>query len=170
MDCSVFYTRRPDVLRRAFSLVPEYLQTAEDPRAVNLMDYGVALGRRFRALKLWFVLRSYGREGLAEVLRGHIRMAQEFAAAVDADPSFERTAPAAFSVVCFRYNGSDEENKRILERVNATGQVFLSGTVLRGRFTLHLAVGNYRTQPNHVRRAWEIVKREANVLAAQAVR
>jgi len=170
MDCSIFYTRRPEVLRRAFSLIPAYLQTAEDPRAVNLMDYGVALGRRFRALKLWFVLRSYGREGLAEVLRGHVRMAQEFAAVVDADASFERTAPAPFSVVCFRYNGSDEENQRILERVNATGKVFLSGTMLRGRFTLHLAVGNYGTRPEHVWRAWEIVKREANVLAAQAVR
>jgi aromatic-L-amino-acid decarboxylase len=170
MDCSVFYTRRPDVLRRAFSLIPEYLQTAEDPRAVNLMDYGVALGRRFRALKLWFVLRSYGREGLAEVLRGHVRMAQEFAAAVDADPSFERTAPAPFSVVCFRYNGTDDENKRILERVNATGKVFLSGTVLHGRFTLHLAVGNYGTRPEHVQRAWATVKREAGALTAQAGR
>lgn len=168
MDCSVFYTRRPEVLRQAFSLIPEYLQTAQDPRAVNLMDYGVALGRRFRALKLWFILRSYGREGLAEVLRGHVRMAQEFAAAVDADPSFERTAPAPFSVVCFRYKGTDDENKRILEQVNATGEVFLSGTVLRGRFTLHLAVGNYGTRPEHVRRAWETVKREANALAAQA--
>jgi aromatic-L-amino-acid decarboxylase len=170
MDCSVFYTRRPDVLRRAFSLIPEYLQTAEDPRAVNLMDYGVALGRRFRALKLWFVLRSYGREGLAEVLRGHIRMAREFAAKVDADPSFERTAPAPFSVVNFRYKGSDDENKRILERVNAAGEVFLSGTVLRGRFTMHLAVGNYGTRPEHVGRAWEAVKREAHALTAQAAR
>lgn len=170
VDCSIFYTRRPEVLRRAFSLVPEYLQTAQDPRAVNLMDYGVALGRRFRALKLWFVLRSYGREGLAEVLRGHIRMAQELAAAVDADPSFERTAPAPFSVVCFRYKGTDDENKRILEAVNATGEVFLSGTVLRGRFTLHLAVGNYGTTPQHVERAWELVRREAGALAAQVGR
>jgi aromatic-L-amino-acid decarboxylase len=170
MDCSVFYTRRPEVLRRAFSLIPEYLQTAQDPRAVNLMDYGVALGRRFRALKLWFVLRSYGREGLAEVLRGHVRMAQDLAAAVDADSSFERTAPSPFSVVCFRYKGSDEENQRILERVNATGKVFLSGTVLRGRFTLHLAVGNYGTRPEHVRRAWETVKEEAHALSAQAGR
>ena len=115
-----------------------------------------------------FVLRSYGREGLADMLRGHVRMAQEFAAAVDADPSFERTAPSPFSVVCFRYKGTDDQNKGILERVNATGQVFLSGTVLRGRFSLHLAVGNYGTRPEHVRRAWDAVQREANALAAQA--
>ncbi len=163
MDCSAFYTRRPEILRRAFSLVPEYLQTAQDPRAVNLMDYGVSLGRRFRALKLWFVLRSYGREGLAAVVRSHIAMAQEFAKWVDADPCFERTAPAPFSVVNFRFNGSDDENRAILDRVNATGEVFLSGTVLHGRFTMHLAIGNHGTRPEHVARAWEIVRREAGV-------
>ncbi len=157
MDCSVFYTCRPEILKRAFSLVPEYLQTIGHPRAVNLMDYGVPLGRRFRALKLWFVLRSYGREGLAEMLRGHIRMAQEFADAIDADPRFERAAPSPFSVVNFRYKGTDEDNRQILERVNSTGEVFLSSTVLRGRFVLHLAVGNYATRPEHVRRAWDLL-------------
>jgi aromatic-L-amino-acid decarboxylase len=162
MDCSIFYTRRPEILRRAFSLIPEYLQTADNPRAVNLMDYGVPLGRRFRALKLWFVLRSYGREGIAEMIRGHVRLAQAFAAMVDADPRFERTAPSPFSVVCFRYKGSDDENRRILERVNATGEVFLSGTVLRGKFSLHLAVGNYGTRLEHVARAWELLKKAAD--------
>jgi aromatic-L-amino-acid decarboxylase len=161
MDCSVFYTRRPEILRRAFSLIPEYLQTAPDPRAVNLMDYGVSLGRRFRALKLWFVLRSFGREGLAGVLRRQIEMAQEFARWVDADPCFERVAPVPFSVVNFRRRGSDEENRAILERVNATGEVFLSGTVLRGRFAMHLAIGNYGTRVEHVARAWELLRREA---------
>jgi aromatic-L-amino-acid decarboxylase len=164
MDCSVFYTRRPDILRRAFSLVPEYLQSAQDPRAVNMMDYGVPLGRRFRALKLWFVLRSYGREGLAEVIRGHIAMAQELARWVDADSRFERTAPSPFSVVNFRYNGSDDENRAIIDRVNATGEIFLSGTVLRGRFTMRLAIGNYGTRPEHIARAWELVRQEARVL------
>jgi len=161
MDCSVFYTRRPEILRRAFSLVPEYLQTSDDSRAVNLMDYGVALGRRFRALKLWFVLRSYGREGLAAVLREHVRLAQELAAEVDAHPQFERTAPSPFSVVCFRYRGTDDENRRILECVNASGEVFLSGTVLHGRFTLHLAVGNLGTTRAHVQKAWERVQSAA---------
>ncbi|HWD00331.1 MAG TPA: pyridoxal-dependent decarboxylase [Candidatus Sulfopaludibacter sp.] len=158
VDCSVFYTSHPDVLRRAFSLVPAYLQTTEDPRAVNLMDYGVPLGRRFRALKLWFVMRSFGREGLAAVIREHVRLAQELAGQVDADDRFERTAPTPFSVVCFRYKGTDEENRRIQEAVNATGEIFISGTVLHGRFTLRLAVGNQATTVKHVQRAWELVK------------
>src|SRR6185503_14090199 len=113
-----------------------------------------------RALKLWFVLRSYGREGICKVLREHIRLVQELASQVDADPQFERTAPAPFSVVCFRYKGTDEENRRILDRVNASGEVFLSGTVLNGRFTLRLAIGNYATTRAHVQRAWELVRSE----------
>jgi aromatic-L-amino-acid decarboxylase len=157
IDCSVFYTARPDVLRRAFSLIPEYLQTHEDPRAVNLMDYGVPLGRRFRALKLWFIMRSFGREGLAEMVRSHVRMAQDLAREIAAEPRFEITAPHPFSVVCFRYRGTDDENRQLLERVNATGEVFLSGTVLKGRFTLRLAVGNYNTTAKHIARAWELV-------------
>jgi aromatic-L-amino-acid decarboxylase len=164
MDCSIFYTRRPEVLRRAFSLIPEYLQSAEHPRAVNLMDYGIPLGRRFRALKLWFVLRSFGLEGLRAVLRKHIGLAQEFARLVDNDPEFERTAPTPFSVVCFRYKGSDEENRRIQEAVNATGEVFISGTVLRGRFSLRLAIGNLRTEREQVERAWELIKEQCGPL------
>ena len=158
MDCSVFYTRRPEVLRRAFSLVPEYLETQADPRAVNLMDYGVPLGRRFRALKLWFVLRSYGREGLAAMLREHVRLAQWFAREVEADSRFELAAPVRFSVVNFRYKGSDESNRRILERVNAAGDVFLSSTVLSGKYTMHLAVGNQFTGQRHVQRAWDLLR------------
>src|SRR3954469_7151863 len=164
MDCSIFYTRRPEILRRAFSLVPEYLQSAPDPRAINLMDYGVPLGRRFRALKLWFVLRSFGRAALAEVIRGHIAMAQEFARWVDADPLFERTAPAPFSVVNFRYNGTDDQNRAIIDCVNAAVEAFLSGTVLRGRFTMRVAIGNVRTRPETLARVWEIVKASASKL------
>ena len=159
VDCSILYTRRPDVLRRAFSLVPEYLETAADPRAVNMMDYGVPLGRRFRALKLWFILRSYGREGLAAVIREHVRLAQEFACKVQADPRFELAAPVRFSVVNFRYKGTDDENRAILERVNAAREVFLSSTVLNGRFTLHLAIGNVATKAEHVERAWELLQK-----------
>jgi aromatic-L-amino-acid decarboxylase len=158
MDCSVFYTSRPDVLRRAFSLIPEYLVTAGDPRAVNLMDYGVPLGRRFRALKLWFVLRAYGREGLAAAIREHVRLAHVFADLVKADARFELAAPVRFSVVNFRYRGSDDDNRRILEQVNAPGDVFVSSTVLHGKFTMHLAVGNFQTAERHVRRAWELVR------------
>jgi len=163
MDCSIFYTRRPDILRRAFSLIPEYLQTAQDPRAINLMDYGIPLGRRFRALKLWFILRSFGREALAARIRAHIEMAQTFAREIDAHPAFERVAPAPFSVVNFRYTGSDDDNRRILEKLNSTGEVFLSSTVLKNRFTLHLAVGNYGTTPQHIAKAWSLLKSAAGV-------
>lgn len=158
MDLSAFYTRRPDILRRAFSLVPEYLRTAEDPRAVNLMDYGVPLGRRFRSLKLWFVLRYFGREGITELLRAHVRMAREFAAWVDADPRFERVAPVPLSAVCFRLKGSDEENEALLERVNATGKFFLSHTVLNGRFVIRVAIGNLATTREDIEQAWELIR------------
>ncbi|MFN7994236.1 MAG: pyridoxal-dependent decarboxylase [Bryobacteraceae bacterium] len=162
VDLSVFYTRRPDILRRAFSLVPEYLRTAEHPRALNFMDYGVPLGRRFRALKLWFVMRYYGRERLAELIRSQIRWASELAQAVRADERFELAAPAPFSVVCFRYKGSDEENRRLLHAVNSSGEFFLSHTVLHGKFTLHLAIGNMGTSREHVMRAWEAIRRAVN--------
>jgi aromatic-L-amino-acid decarboxylase len=158
MDLSSFYTRRPEVMRRAFALIREYLQAGEATRAVNMMEYGVPLGRRFRALKLWFIIRYYGREGLAKVIRNHVEWAQELAALVDADPDFERAAPTPFSAVCFRYKGSDEENQAILERVNASGEVFLSQTTLHGRYTLHLAIGNMGTTRSHVMRAWELVR------------
>jgi len=161
VDCSAFFTRRPEILRRAFSLVPEFLRTSQDPRAVNLMDYGVPLGRRFRALKLWFVMRYYGREGLAHVIREQCGWARELAAIVDADADFERCAPTPFSVVCFRHKSGDDENRALLDRVNASGEVFLSHTVLCGKFVLRLAIGNMGTTREHVMRAWEIVKQAA---------
>jgi aromatic-L-amino-acid/L-tryptophan decarboxylase len=161
VDLSILYTRRPEILRRAFSLVPEYLRTADDPRATNYMDYGVPLGHRFRALKLWFVLRYYGREGLAGMIRNQIGWAQELAAQIDAHANFERTAPTPFSTLCFRHKGTDEDNRKILERVNASGQVFLSHTVLRGQYCLRLAIGNMKTTRDHVQRAWELVQSAA---------
>jgi aromatic-L-amino-acid decarboxylase len=158
MDCSVFYTRRPEVLRRAFSLVPEYLRSQDHPRVVNLMDYGVPLGRRFRALKLWFVMRAFGREGIAAIIREHCRLARELACRIDADPRFERVAPVNFSVVCFRYKGSEEENQAIVERVNASGDAFISPTVLNGKLTLRVAIGNLGTKQVHVARVWDLVR------------
>jgi len=158
MDCSVFYSRHPEVLRRAFSLVPDILRTKADPRAVNLMDYGVPLGRRFRALKLWFILRSYGREGLANIIREHVRMAHEFVLQVESDTRFERVAPTPFSTVCFRYKGTDDENRAILERVNASGEVFLSGTSVAGRYILRLTIGNRATTARQVDRAWQLIQ------------
>jgi aromatic-L-amino-acid decarboxylase len=161
IDLSAFYTRRPDILRRAFSLTPDYLKTQDDPRAHNLMDYGVPLGHRFRALKLWFVMRYFGRERVEAMLRSHIQWARDFGALVDAHPKFERVAPVPLSVVCFRYKGSDDENRAIIEKVNASGRVFIASTVLNGRLTLRLAIGNLETTWNDVREAWELLQKAA---------
>ena len=166
-DLSAFYCRRMDLLRQAFSLTPEYLRTTEAGAVKNLMDTGVQLGRRFRALKLWIILRFFGAEGIRARLVEHIRLAQVFAGWVDADPDFERLAPAPFSVVCFRAKPRGREwlegelevlNQALLDAMNATGEVFLSHTKLNGRFTLRLAVGNLRTEERHVARAWELAK------------
>jgi len=161
MDCSCFWSRRPEDLRRAFSLVPEYLRTS-DAAEVNLMDYSPVLGRRFRALKLWAVLRCHGREGLQRLIREHVRLAASFEAWVRDAPGWEVCAPRPFSVVCFRRAGSDQMNAALLERVNRTGEVFLSGTMLDGRYVLRLAIGNARTTEQDVRRAWEVLRREAD--------
>ena len=165
-DLSVLYCRRMDRIRQAFSLTPEYLKTAEAASVRNLMDTGIQLGRKFRALKLWMVVRHFGAEGLRARLSEHIRLAQLFASWVDENPDFERVAPAPFSVVCFRAHGSDELNERLLERVNATGEVFLSHTRLSGRYVLRLAIGNLHTTEQHVRRAWALLQAQAAELQA----
>jgi aromatic-L-amino-acid decarboxylase len=175
-DLSAFFCRRMDVVRQAFSLVPEYLQTAEGTQGVrNLMDTGIQLGRRFRALKLWMVLRHFGAEGIRSALAEHIRLAQRFAQWVDEDPDFERVAPVPFSVVCFRarpgdFHGSAPEldafNAQLLDAVNSSGEVFLSHTRLNGRFVLRLAVGHLRTTEAHVARAWAILRTHTAQLAA----
>jgi aromatic-L-amino-acid decarboxylase len=171
MDCSVLYTSRPDVLRAAFSLVPEYLRTAEEGSARNLMDYGVALGRRFRALKLWFVIRYFGTEKIAGILREHIALAAGFEHWIEEEADFQLLAPRNFSVVVFRYqpgNLSDdalnELNARILDAVNASGEIFISHTKLRGRYALRLAIGNIRTADRHVQRAWELIREQARAI------
>ena len=157
MDCSLLWTRKPEALRAAFSLVPEYLRTSDE--AENLSDYGPALGRRFRSLKLWAVLRCYGREGLQARIREAIRLAELFEGLVRAEPGWEVCAPRAFSVVCFRTSGSDDENEDLLARANATGELFISHTRLDGRYVLRLAIGNERTTEADVRRAWDVLKR-----------
>jgi aromatic-L-amino-acid/L-tryptophan decarboxylase len=169
IDLSAMFTRRPDVLKRAFALVPEYLVTREQDEVVNLMDYGVQLGRRFRALKLWMVIRAFGAEGLAERVRFHVALAQELAAWVRAEPGWEVAAPHPLSLVCFRYapDGVSEAernalNERIMADVNASGEAFLSHTKLNGRFVLRLAIGNLRTERRHVLRAWELLRRSAH--------
>lgn len=162
VDLSAFYTRRPDILRRAFSLSADYLYTAENTRELNLMDYGIPLGRRFRSLKLWFLMRYFGRERIQQALRNHIAWADRLAKLVEGDTRFEISAPHPFSVVCFRYKGTDEENKRILEAANATGEVFLSSTVLKGHVVLRVAIGNLGTTWEDVERAWRLIKAAAN--------
>jgi aromatic-L-amino-acid decarboxylase len=168
VDLSAFYTRKPEILRRAFSLIPEYLRPQEDPRAINYMDYGVPLGRRFRSLKFWFVLRYFGREGLQQLIRSHVAMAQEFAGWIDAHPQFERVAPVPFSVVCFRFKGTDEQNHAILEAVNDTGKVFLSHTSLNGQYVMRVAIGNLGTTRQDVKLAWELIQQAAGTQQSAA--
>jgi aromatic-L-amino-acid decarboxylase len=161
MDCSLLWTRRPEDFRTAFSLVPEYLRTPDAEDALSLSEYGPALGRRFRALKLWAVLRCHGRSGLQEHIRRGIALAATFERWVAEETGWELCAPRPFSVVCFRHAGSDEHNRELLERVNASGEIFISGCVLNGRYALRLAVGNMRTTEDDVRCAWDVLRREA---------
>lgn len=185
VDLSALYCRRMDVLRAAFALTPDYLVTPEASSVRNLMDTGVPLGRRFRALKLWMVMRSFGASGLRAHIGRHIELAQTFASWVDAHPEFRRVAPAPFSVVCFRWepavptdpsdgaDGSDrgdadardrrrdDLNAALLDAVNQSGDVFLSHTRLDGRFVIRLAIGHERTTVTHVARAWTLLREHA---------
>ena len=163
MDCSLLWTRRPEQLRAAFSLVPEYLRTGDE--AESLSDYGPALGRRFRSLKLWTVLRCYGREGLQQRIRNAVRLAELFEGWVRDEPGWEVSAPRHFSVVCFRRDGTDEENEAIVGRLNRSGEAFLSHTRLNGRYVIRLAVGNERTTQHDVLRAWKGIRQVAENLA-----
>jgi aromatic-L-amino-acid/L-tryptophan decarboxylase len=173
MDLSVLFLKDESVVRRAFGLVPEYL-TTPDANAVNYMDYGLQLGRRFRALKLWFVLRHLGADGIRQKLRRHIELAQEYASWLRAEPDWEVLAPHPLSVVCFRYApaGLDETalealNAAIMHAVNATGELFISHTKIDGRYAIRLAIGNLRTQRADVEHAWRILKREALQAASE---
>jgi aromatic-L-amino-acid/L-tryptophan decarboxylase len=168
IDCSALYTRRPEVLKRAFALVPEYLTTSAKDTVLNYMDYGFQLGHRFRALKLWAVIRIFGGAGLAERVRHHCALAREFASWVDEDPQWQRAAPVPFSVVCFRFappgispEGADSLTSAILEYVNASGRAYLSHTKLAGRYVLRLAIGNIRTERRHVAEAWQLLREAA---------
>jgi aromatic-L-amino-acid decarboxylase len=163
VDLSVLYCRKMDVLRGAFSLVPEYLRTGEGEEVKNFMDYGPQLGRRFRALKFWFVMRYFGVEGLQSRIRNQIALAREFAEWVDRSEKFERLAPVPFSLVCFRAHPQsvpneadlDVLNERLMDEVNRRGRVYLSHTKLAGKLTLRLAIGNIRTTRDHVKLAWD---------------
>ncbi len=166
IDCSVLYTTRPDILRRASSLSAEYTRTPEDEEVVNYNEYGVQLGRRFRALKLWYVLRFYGRRGIIAMLRESLRLAQLFKNLVEADDKFELAAPVPFSLVCFRYRGDNAANRNLLDELNRSGKAFLSHTVLDGKFVLRCAIGNFQTNEADVRETWDLIRQTAARLSA----
>jgi len=166
-DCSAYFVKEPDLLVRTFEIHPEYLKTGVDSQVKNYRDWGIALGRRFRALKLWFVLRYYGIEGIQEMVRKHIELAQSFKDKVEGSPSFELMAPVPLSLVCFRLNdGSSEEelnrmNRRLLEAVNQTGKLHMTHTTLKGKYVIRLCVASRTTEKKDVERAWELIDEKA---------
>ena len=168
-DCSAYFVRDVDALVRTFQVSPEYLRTTHDAAVANFRDWGIQLGRRFRALKLWFVIRSYGVEGLQTILRRHIALAREFRAAVEREPNFEVMAPSPFGLVCFRHRPAgmpdgeelDAHNRRLLARVNAAGPVHLTHTVLAGRYAIRMAIGQWQTEQRHVDEAWRLIRTSA---------
>jgi aromatic-L-amino-acid/L-tryptophan decarboxylase len=169
MDCSVLFARKPEAIRAAFSLTPVYLRTAEEGQATNLMDYGLALGRRMRSLKLWFVMRYFGRSGLQSRLREHVRLAKWFAAQVEMTDPWEAVGPTHFGTCVFRFaphdlepTESDRLNQRILDRVNDSGEAFLSQTVQLDRVWLRMSIGHLRTDETQVRRVWELLTNAAS--------
>jgi len=173
-DCSAWYVKDPAHLERTLAIDPTYLQTDQDPFVHNYRDWGIPLGRRFRALKLWFVLRSFGARRLREMVAAHIALAQEFAAWIDADAEWERLAPVPLNTVCFRLRpaGADPEtcnrlNTALRDRVNAEGTTYLTQTTLDGVATLRLAVGQTKTERRHVEEAWTILRREAAALLTE---
>ncbi len=174
IDASALYTRHPDVFRRAFSLVPDYLTTPVQGQVVDLMDYGVQLGRRFRALKLWWVLRCFGLAGIQNRIRDHISMAAHFASWVDDNPDFERLAPHPFSVICFRARPdtvADDEldrlNMELMERINASGEIFLSHTKLDGKVSLRVAIGNLGTTESDLERCRQLLQESLACLSSR---
>ncbi|MCP5064064.1 MAG: amino acid decarboxylase, partial [Ignavibacteriae bacterium] len=172
IDLSILYTTKPDILKRAFSIVPEYLKTEVEDKVTNYMDYGVQLGRRFRAIKLWFVIRYFGVEGLQNIIREHIRLGQKFANLIDNENMFERLAPTPFSAVCFRgvpnSNMSEKElddfNKTLMDQINDSGKLYLSHTKLNGKFTIRLVVSGIRTTEINLDNAWTLIKEKFDLL------
>lgn len=169
VDCSLLFTRHRETLRSTFSLTPDYLQTPEGEEVTHLMDYGLALGRRFRSLKLWFVIRYFGVEGIRERIRFHIELARSFAGWVDDEAHWHRVAPVPFSTVVFRFtppdrteNEADEMNRSIMDEVNGRGAVFLSHTRIRNRFCLRVSVGHLQTDRAHMERCWRHLREAAD--------
>jgi aromatic-L-amino-acid decarboxylase len=175
-DCTAYFVRDPAALLATFQATPEYLRTAYDADVVNFRDWGIQLGRRFRALKLWFVIRSYGVEGLRAIIRRHVALARELAGWVEGNPEFELMAPAPFGLVCFRWSPPgrtdaelDALNARLLATVNAGRERYLTHTRLGGRYAIRLVVGQRATEREHVRAAWEAVVAAAAALSGETV-
>ncbi|HUI08759.1 MAG TPA: aminotransferase class V-fold PLP-dependent enzyme [Bacteroidota bacterium] len=165
-DCSAYFVRDADALVRTFAILPEYLKTGGAGDVKNYRDWGIQLGRRFRALKLWFVIRHYGVEGLRHHIRRHVALAQEFAGWVAASADFELVVPAPLNLVCFAHRAGDDFNRRLLERLNQSGKLYLTHTVLNGRYTLRLCVGQTHTEAEQVRQAWALIQQTAKQFAA----
>lgn len=171
-DCSAFYVQDEALLVRTFEITPEYLKTPEDERVKNYRDWGIQLGRRFRALKLWFVIREFGVEGLQEKIRHHLQLAKKQKERITDDPDFELLAPAPLNTLCFRYapahisdeNKLNELNERLLQKVNQTGELFITHTKLDGSYTLRMVIGNTRVEEHHVQEAWQLIKEKAGQL------
>jgi aromatic-L-amino-acid decarboxylase len=173
-DCSAFYCRHPEILTSALSIQPEYLKTGQDSRVVNFRDWGIQLGRRFRSLKLWFVLRYYGIEGLRDILRGHIGLAAGFASWIERSADFELMAPVPLNTVCFRYRPdgaerSEEEleaiNRELMDDVNRSGRIYITHTRLNETFCLRMSIGQMRTDIDDVKIAWEVIQQSYVVKA-----
>ena len=162
-DCDCFYVADRKALIQTLSVLPEYLrnQATETGAVIDYRDWQIPLGRRFRALKLWFVIRHYGVEGLQHHIRRHVELAQQFAAWVKADDRFELAAPAPLNLVCFRHKGGDESNQILMDRLNRSGDLYLTHTRLNDRLTLRLCVGQTNTTGKHVERAWKRIQEEA---------
>lgn len=165
-DCSAYYVKEPQILKRTFSIMPEYLKTSADEKVNNFRDWGIQLGRRFRALKLWFVIRSYGVEGIRKMVQKHVELACTFERWVKQDDRFEILAPVNLSLVCFRHvvPGLEEEevnriNKQLLEKINASGEVYLTHTVLQNKFCLRLSIGQRTTTLRHVQKVWDLLQK-----------
>jgi aromatic-L-amino-acid decarboxylase len=173
-DCSAYFVRDRNALLQTFQTNPEYLRTAQDAEVANFRDWGIQLGRRFRALKLWFVIRSYGVEGLRAMVRKHVALARELADEIEKAPEFELVAPVPFGLVCFRYRPSeldsggpavDELNRELLHRVNATRRVHLTHTELGGRYVIRMAIGQRQTERAQVAGAWQLIKEASERLS-----
>lgn len=175
VDITAFYTRKPDILKRAFSLVADYLKTPEEHIVDNYMDYGIQLGRRFRALKLWFIIRYFGVEGLIERLRYHLQLAKEFTGWLDSHPNFERMAPVPMSTICFRIKPAEpvdektieELNEKLYNEINAAGEIFISHTRLNEKYVIRVNMSGLRMEERHIAKAWEIIRNKAEELIKQ---